>query len=303
MKCYKSLSLIIALATFVSLNVQAKNGLYFSHRKSAQSMSAAQVPLVAPVNNLNYYGGPVISHAHVYVVYWGNNVRPETQAKIGKFYKTVLKSTYMDWLTEYNSNLTALDGRAGTKQKIGRGEYEDSFTINPFDTRVNIDDVDIQAELAKQVSAGVLPKGNNKNLFMIYFPPGMTITAAGATSCKEFCAYHGFSGAPETPHTYYGVMPDISGDCFKGCAYSPKYFDALTSISSHELIEAITDPFPTPGDKPSYPQAWNDSKGAEIGDLCQKDTNVVSEHESFVVQTLWDNKTNACTTSDWKADD
>ena len=47
--------------------------------------------------NLRYYGGPVIPHARVTVVFWGDGVAPETRSKIGPFYANILDSGYMDW--------------------------------------------------------------------------------------------------------------------------------------------------------------------------------------------------------------
>src|SRR5947209_20620132 len=49
--------------------------------------------------------------------------------------------------------------------------------------------------------------------------------------------------------------PDCAG-CIGGLAA----FDALTTTSSHELCEAITDPIPG--------QGWYDDANGEIGDIC-----------------------------------
>jgi len=162
--------------------------------------------------------------------------------------------------------------------------------------------VDIQAELQKQIDAGVLPKPDDNTLFMTYFPPGMTITASGMASCEAFCAYHGFKGAPDTAHFFYGVMPDLGGACSLGCAAAPTPFDSMTTISSHEFTEAIDDPFPTPGSNPAYPQAWNTVDGSEIGDLCTStNNNLIVPGGKFIVQSEFDNSKGACTTSAWKS--
>jgi hypothetical protein len=58
----------------------------------------------------------------------------------------------------------------------------------------------------------------------------------------------------------------------------------LTSTSSHELCEAITDAVPGRG--------WYDDLGnAEIGDLCAWKTKKVA---GSTVQLEWSNKANAC---------
>src|SRR5206468_4133529 len=88
------------------------------------------------------------------------------------------------------------------------------------------------------------------------------------------CAYHeGFNSKSGAP-IFYGVMPVCGGF---GCGFG-NAFDNLTIVSSHEALEAITDPFPTPGDKPAYPQAWNTTDGQEIADLCQSVSGTVTGH-------------------------
>jgi hypothetical protein len=61
-------------------------------------------------------------------------------------------------------------------------------------------------------------------------------------------------------------------------------FDALTSTSSHELCEAVTDPVPGRG--------WYDyGNEAEIGDLCAWEAKKVG---TYTVQLGWSNKANKC---------
>jgi hypothetical protein len=73
---------------------------------------------------------------------------------------------------------------------------------------------------------------------------------------------------------------------FPGCSGrlgTLSQFDALTSISSHELCEAITDPRPWTG--------WNDSSNSEIGDICAWQTGTVN---GFTIQQEWSNSQSAC---------
>jgi hypothetical protein len=69
----------------------------------------------------------------------------------------------------------------------------------------------------------------------------------------------------------------------KGCLGRLQPFDALTSISSHELAEAITDPVPGTG--------WYDDANGEIGDICAWQTETV---EGYTVQKLWSNTQGSC---------
>lgn len=293
-----------ALFGFILLGsplAQAKNGFYptrFTHDDLVLQEAKA-----AGGGKLAYYGGPVISNAKVYVVFWGNGVVSDIKANIAPFYEAVTNSTYFDWLEEYNTTGKSLDGRDGTNQHIGRGKYLGTVTITPNHTGTKIDDEDIQAELQQQIDAQKLPTPDDDTLFMIYFPPGYTITAAGMASCSAFCAYHGYKGDPKSAHFYYGVMPDLGGACSFGCGFSG-HMNLVTSISAHELVEAVTDPFPTPGSDPAYPQAWNDSQGYEIADKCAGSDNTltaVASGRTFAVTSEWSNKSNGCTRSNWTA--
>lgn len=289
------LSLVLsAMVVLSSVASAAPHGIYWAQGAKPQIFRAEKA---AAGGGLKYYGGPVISHPKVYAVFWGAQVDPETQSKIGPFYQNMLDSTYMDWLSEYNTSLTAVDGRQGTNQKIGRGSYGGSIMITPINTSTSLSDGDVQAELDAQIAAGKLPKPTDDSLYMIYFPSGVSISIDSQRSCSSFCAYHeGFKSAKAGANVYYGVMPV----CGWGCGVAGSTFDSLSVVSSHECIEATTDPFPTPGDKPAYPQAWNDAGGSEIGDLCADGNSTVTGHGlTSAVQWEYDNSIQGCNQGPW----
>src|SRR5476649_2394703 len=97
---------LAALAVLASAASAAPHGILWA-KGARPAVSRAE----AAGGGLQYYGGPVISHPKVYAVFWGDRVDTETQSKIGPFYANMLDSTYMDWLSEYNTNITAVDGR------------------------------------------------------------------------------------------------------------------------------------------------------------------------------------------------
>lgn len=299
MKYTRRALIFIALACILSPLAHASNGMVYV--KGSRHWTP---PDRNKTDKLGYYGGPVISNAKVYVVFWGDKINADIKKDIAAFYSSVTNSTYMDWLDEYNTFGNALDGKPGTKQHIGRGQNMGTIVIKPKNTKRSVSDEEIQAELQNQIAAGVLPKPDDNTIFMTYFPKNMSVSAFGMHSCQDFCAYHGFNGTPDRDHFYYGVMPDISGSCFNGCGYASNVFGAETAISTHELIEAVTDPFPTPGTQAAYPQAWNDRQGAEIGDICAGSNNTLkalSSKRSFIVQSEWDNNDNKCTSKTWES--
>jgi hypothetical protein len=258
-------------------------------------MKAATTPPHADENTVLYYGGPVIGNVKVYAVMWGPNVDTTTQQQISGYFTAVVKSTYIDWLSEYNTTGKAVDGRQGTNQTIGRGTFGGLVTIAPVNSAKTLQDTDIQAEIDHQIDGGVLPHPDANTLFMVYFPPGIKIELDGSESCSAFCAYH----LNYTSKTYgtvlYGVMPDLGGMCSFGCGFLSNRFDSLTAVSSHELVEAITDPIPTPGSTPAYPQAWNTDDGNEVGDLCtEHDTQLTAGSTNYQLQQIFDNSIHDC---------
>lgn len=285
--------MFIALLSVLALSggAFAKNGILPLKNYSTK---ITPTEFVEGGGQLMYYGGPVISNVKTVVVFWGPNTNPEFKQKAAAFYTSLANSTFMDLASQYHTFIKAVNGQDGTKQKIGRGTYLGSQTIIPFNAKTKITDEEIQEEIGKQIQAGKLPVPDNDTLYMIHFPAGMSMSIAGMGSCSAFCAYHNFYGSPSAPHFYYGVMPE--------CAMCGNSFDYRTYVSSHEFMEAVTDPFPTPGDKPAYPQAWNTTTGEEISDVCQHRTKLVAPNATYAVTSNWDNSKKACANDTWKAD-
>jgi MYXO-CTERM domain-containing protein len=242
-----------------------------------------------------YYGGPVTENAKVYVVWWGDpaKIKPAiTAAKggIADFFAGILNSSYMDFLNQYNTTGNATAGAhmgmAGTGQRIGRGNYVRAITLANVPSG-NVTDAQIQSTIDQALTAGTLPPPDDNTLYALYFPTGVTITLDGTQSCHGFGAYHNNIVETQRHAVYYMVMPDCGGS-----------FTSVTVTTSHELIEAITDNLPTPATMPDYPQAWNDTGGNELGDLCEGANSlggVMTPLGMFTVQNIWDERTKACT--------
>lgn len=257
--------------------------------------AAASLINTAVTANLKYYGGHVISNVRVIAVYWGPNVNSTITSGIGGFYSAVVNSPYIDWLSEYNTNITAVGGQAGTNQTIGRGTYGGAVTITPSVTATSITDAQIQSELNKQITSGALPAPDANTLFMVHFPKGVTIDQGGSKSCQGggFCAYHGTMKVGAN-NRYYAVMPDFSAGsgCDTGCG-TGTMFNNVTTTAAHELIEAITDAEVGMASTYGPPLAWYDQAGGEIGDICNGESKALPG-TSYFVQTEWSNKANAC---------
>ncbi|KAJ3329150.1 hypothetical protein HDU76_008522 [Blyttiomyces sp. JEL0837] len=93
-------------------------------------------------------------------------------------------------------------------------------------------------------------------------------------------------------------MPDQGGSCAGGCGSAATTFQNLCSVSSHEIVEATTDPAigVVTGSTVAAPAAWYNSASGEIGDLCnaQQGTVVGGDGVTYTVQKEWSNKAAAC---------
>jgi hypothetical protein len=285
-----------------------KNGASSKRVKSKVSDNTTSVGAATSGGpDLQYYGGPVISSVQVLVVYWGNNVSPIATTGIPGFFSAVTNSNWTDTLSEYSTNgvIPVVGGTAGT-QAIGRGSLSGVFSITPSaaNSGTLVDDSQIQVELLAQINAGHLPapatdsNGLVTTLYMIYFPPGVTISLQGAESCVQFCAYHGTVNL-NSLDVPYGVLPDLgpTAACSSGCAGGTELED-LTTVSSHELAEAITDTAVGLATTDGPPLAWYDTVNGEIGDICNAsgdpNNQAVLSGSGYTVQKIWSNIQQDC---------
>jgi hypothetical protein len=229
---------------------------------------AAAAP-AAPAQ-LTYRNGPLMNAVEVFTIFWGSGWKTAPQsdmiAKLNGFFDFILTSPLIDQLSEYST--TAL--------KIGHGRRTGSVTLTTNSPGTSVTDKALQAFLKQQTAAKTVPKPTANTLYFIYVPPGVRVVMGGSSSCQAFCGYHNSFGSG----IFYAVMPYPG--C-TGCVGGLAPFDALTSTSSHELCEAITDPIPG--------QGWYDDANGEIGDICAWQTKKVG---SYTVQLEWSNKAGAC---------
>jgi hypothetical protein len=244
-------------------------------------------------DNVSYFGGPVISHVKVNLVYWGAGVAPETQASLEAFYRGIVDSTYIDQMAEYATNVNAVDGRAGTNQSIGRGSFGGTFTITPVNKSARLTQADLEAELEAQIKSGGLPKSDADSLYMIHFPDGYRISISYGESCSAWFADHEVYRSKNVGDVYYAVFPCESGDSSN--------FGMLTFAASHELAEAVTDPMsPLQGAPAAFPAGWLRPDDQEIGDLCTGSRGAfTSGGVTYSVNPLWLNSRGGCAPGDF----
>jgi len=266
-----------------------------------------------PGAHLSNFGGRVISNVQVVQVLYGTGsylpqVTSTAAPSMATFYQSATNSTYFDMFSEYNTS-----GAHGF-QAIGRGSFWGQVQITPAaaNNGSTITDANIQAELAAQITAGVLPRpqldagGNSNTYYAIFFPHGKRLTLNSLTSCvpSGFCAYHGTIASVGGREVYYGVHPDlqVGSGCEVGCGTSTT-FGNQTSVASHELVEATTDAEVGLTTVIAPPLAWYDPTYGEIGDICtqQQTTMVGNGGVPYTVQREFSNSANDCIGQDWES--
>ncbi len=267
---------------------------------------SAQDATIVP--HLNYYGGRILANVKVVSVFWGSNVSSDVKSGIGDFYAAMTGSAFFDWLSEYSTTgIIPVGGGQGSNQTLGHGTFAGSYTITPSNSAVAISDADIQAELVSQVKAGHLPAPDSNTYYAVFFPAGITITENGSTSCQQFCAYHSTidkSVIGSVFDIYYGVHPDLAppSACSLGCGTATTTFDNVTSVASHELFGAVTDPEVGLSTSLGPPFGWYDPQGSdgEIGDICngQQASFISSSGTTYTAQKEWSNASGACIATD-----
>jgi hypothetical protein len=218
---------------------------------------------------LTYRGGPLLGAVEVFTAYWGAEwlaAEAPLLTQLNDFFLYILNSPLMDELSEYSVSGTP----------ITHGSIAGTAVITDQQPSGTVTDAQIQNLIQVEISNGRLPLNKPNSLYFIYLPPGVDVDLGGQQSCSSFCGYHDSIGGK----IYYAVMPYPG--C-SGCVGSLQVLDALTSTSSHELCEAVTDPVPG--------QGWYDDTNGEIGDICAWKTKKVGP---WTVQLEWSNKQGKC---------
>ena len=228
----------------------------------------AIAPVKAP--SLTYRGGPLLTSAHVFLLFWGDAWKGDPLSglmqQLNDFFEYIVSSPLIDQLSEYNvPNYT-----------IGHGARSGAIALTTTPPP-NVQDSDIQRLIHDEIASdSAVAQPTPNSLYFVFLSPGVTAGMNGATSCVNFCGYHGSIDG----QIFYAVMP--YPDC-GGCVGGQAVLDAMTTTSSHELCEAITDPAPG--------QGWYDDSNGEIGDICAWQTKKLGQ---YTVQLEWSNQQRRC---------
>jgi hypothetical protein len=256
----------------------------------------------------NYYGGPVMTSEKTVLVLWG----PYTNASLRNADDGFLAAVAHDSgttqnvfavLPEYSTvGATVTGSGTSSNQMLWYSQtYAGMATITPAGcTGSTCTVAQISAELVNQINAGQLPAPVGNGLTTVYnvlFPISMVIQDGNSTSGVNFCATHGNTALASGTKVVFTLLPDDS-NTGTGCG-AGTVTQNETSMLSHELREAITDPLIREASNTiGPPVAWYDPQNGELDDLCfgQEAPNSINGG-TWTVQKEWSNKANACVSS------
>lgn len=285
---------LMPLSTFAASSTGAASGSFQRKAHLSLSLSAghaqAQQPRVAG-GNLSYHGGPVqAGTANVFAIFWQptNNVSAGYHSLIQQFFGDIGGST----LYHNNIQYTQTGGGAPSNVVLA-GTFVDT-TAYPESPLL---DIDMQHEVSRAQSINGWASATN-NIFFVFLQRNQNLCIDSTLSqcaSNTFCAYHNVFGT----NTVYAAMPyAASFSCRATGQTEPNNDDAdLTiNVSSHEEIEAATDPLLN---------AWFDRIGNEIGDKCNfnfgptnaQGGDITINGHPYEVQKEWDNHVSGCVLS------
>ncbi len=197
-------------------------------------------------------------------------------------------------------------GPATSEYGVGALEYVGSTTLSGMDATppTTIADTAVEAFMNERIANGTFGTPDPSVIYTIFYPSTTSITMMGgplgnSASCTSFGGYHSDTavvvGDAGPPVNYaYAVLPTCKATA------GETVLDGVTGATSHEWIEASTDPFPSTnmGQDSAYSSidpehlAWEIlGGGGEDGDLCVSDQNAFYKPADlpFLVQRGWSN--------------
>ena len=197
-----------------------------------------------------------------------------------------------DQIEDFVGSVGCTDYWRSAVSEYGVGEAQMLAPVRlPDAAPATISDNAIGAFLSKQIQAGAPGFANPPDdvIFAVYLPTGTTVELQGSQSCSQsgdsFLGYHSsfsYTGKPIS----YAVIARCDGD----------EIDDVTNTSSHEFVEASTDP--DPERNPAYVSTDSDhiafsflGGGGEAGDLCvfAQGSSFTPTGYPFNVQRTWSN--------------
>ena len=278
--------LLLSFVVMMPMSASAASRTVQQHSTPHFFLKASLRGKNAPLSNLQYHGGPVmVGTANVYAIFWEptNNVQSGYNSLLQRYFGDVNGSGLYNNNTQYHDSA----GHNASAEHLAaswvdNGAYPESPLL----------DSDIQNEVSHAQAVNGWSSSID-NIFFVFLQKNENLcfdSSHSQCASNYFCAYHGSFGS----NTIYAAMPyAASFSCNPGSSPNHNDADQTINVSSHEQMEAATDPLLN---------AWYDSSGSEIGDKCawkfgtrnSSGADVTWNGDGYIVQKEWDNHHSRC---------
>ena len=227
------------------------------------------------MGQLKHSGGSVLTNPIIVTVTWPGN---DTADQLETFGDTVGAGQYWKDVTSEYAVSAAISGAAHHVR------LTDPAPATLSDTELA---AFVNTNVAK--TEGGWPKPSADVVYILYLPKTTTLTLQGKSACAQGVGGYHDSTKVNGVSTAYAIVPH--------CGYSD--FDHITVAASHELGEAVTDPYPR--SRPAWSGfrdedlAWEffQQFQSENGDACEfyRDSDLAAGESdvAFTVQRQWSN--------------
>lgn len=208
--------------------------------------------------------------------YWISDAGTSDRAVIDAFTASVGNSAWWQIVGEYPDRRGTLPGAPAQGAPAFASDSEPP-------ARLHSTDAELHAFLAAQLAAGNLGY-DAETLYTVFSAPG-------TKPPRGECGHHSYFSTSidgKRRKVVYALVPyltDSDSGCGVGVTVNGPSLDPITVTFSHEIAEALTDP---------YLDAWGKGSDNEIGDPCATGFAAKWDGMTYAVQDLWSNKAFAC---------
>ena len=228
------------------------------------------------VLTVTYYGGNLLKNVEAQAVYLGSGWSSQTQTRstMDSFLADVTNSTYMDAMTNAGYGVGRGSAAAGVVDNAALGK------------NLVLSDAWIQSRLQSDITSGLTQQPNANKLYVIYVQPNVAVNlgAGQGVTNQGVLGYHGaFGGRDSAGHAAtirYAVIA-YPGGTVGNSSMGVSAVDQMTSVSSHELAEAVTDP-----DVNYAKMGWYDPRLGEIADMTENNPKANVRLNGYLVQMV-----------------
>jgi hypothetical protein len=238
-----------------------------------RSLTKQQVPASSAADtNIVDLHGLILTQVQVQLIFWGSawagNASPSANAVFDAA-QTILSGPYVSKLSQY--------------REIGKGSMLGKLVIDPSDPPNPFSTNDVAQCVLRLIATGEVsrPEDDQQNLYCVFSPEGVNFDQPNTNGIHSFIYNISYS---------FPFDVDLHKVLF-AWVMNDGTLDSMTTIFSHELVEACTDPDGSGFQvTPLDPNNWR-----EIGDVCEGNSDTLN---GVRVQSYWSQSDKGCVIPD-----